>query len=179
MQSESRAAKLFSNALSELEKDEVSFTLLCEEAYDTALRRFLQDWQRILGVNCSVTLETVTAAELTRRVAAGAYEIAFYPVRASFYAPAAYFSQFDAAAGGTLCAIDDENYTKAVRALRFAEAGELAAAQKQAEQMLTAAAVVLPVWQESTVFVCRGDVTGVRLLSGADRLYLHNAETHS
>ena len=157
--------------LEKLEKQNVGFTLLCEETYDTAMRRYLQTWQRVFGVLCSVEIEAVSAETLKARVEKGDYDLAFYPLRADFYAPDAYFARF----AGTLCGWNNDAYTAAVENLRFAE-GDAAALQKNAEALLSGAYVFLPVWQEGTSFVAVAGVTGVELLSGPDRLYLNNAE---
>lgn len=168
---EARAEGLMRAGLEKLEKQNVGFTLLCEETYDTAMRRYLQTWQRVFGVLCSVEIEAVSAETLKARVEKGDYDLAFYPLRADFYAPAAYFARF----AGTLCGWNNDAYTAAVENLRFAE-GDAAALQKNAEALLSGAYVFLPVWQEGTSFVAVAGVTGVELLSGPDRLYLNNAE---
>ncbi len=167
---ETRAQALLGEGLQALEKQSVSFTLLCEEAYDTAMRRYLQTWQRVFGISLSVELETVSAQELLSRVNKGEYDIAFAPVRAELYAPAAYFGKLAAYSGYA-----DEDFAAAVEALRYAE-GDGKAAQKTAESMLINAAVFLPVWQESTSFLAGPGVSGVKLLSGPDRLYLFDAK---
>ena len=164
-----RAQRLMNEGLKTLEQQSFSFTLLCEEAYDTAIRRFLQSWQKVFGITCSVDIETVTEETLLSRIEEGDYDIAFAPVRADLYSPYAYFAQFT-----ELCAIADESYPQAVEALRFAQNNE-EDAQKTAETLLKDACVFLPVWQESTSFLVHADVSGVRLLSGPDRLYLFNA----
>ena len=168
-----QAAELLAAGLEELGLTDVSFTLLCEAEYDTALRRFLQDWQKAFGVSCAVHLQTVTAAEMEAKVRAGEFDIAFYPASAGYYEPSAYFAQFSATAGGM---IENEFYDSAVEALRYASADERAQAQATAERRLIESAVLLPVWQEGDTFLLIKGVTGVTLLGGSDRVYFYGAE---
>ena len=171
-----KAARYLERGLAALPETDLNFTLLCEEAYNTPLRYFLQEWQKAFGVNCSVTLENVSAAALEKRVAEGDYDIAFYPVRASLFSAAGYYSRFSAGnAGGSLCSLESAVYDAAVQALRFAAPGAVDSALRRAEKLLSSEYVLLPVWQESTCFVCVQGVSGVILLGGADRLYLYNA----
>lgn len=168
---EARAESLMRAGLESLGMQNVSLSLLCEETYDTAMRRYLQTWQRVFGVLCSVEIEAVSADTLKTRVEKGDYDLAFYPVRADRYAPAAYFARF----ADALCGWNNDAYAAAVENLRFAE-GDAAALQKNAETLLSGANVFLPVWQEGTSFVAVSGVSGVSLLSGPDRLYLCNAQ---
>lgn len=169
------ASALLQSALAALEKSSVSLTLLCEEAFDPALRRFLQNWQKAFGVGCAVRLEAVPAAELARRVQAGEYDIAFYPVDTPFYTPWAYLSRFSAAGERSVVPLENEDYDASLSSLRNAwpNADE---ALKQAERILMEQNVLLPVWQEGAAMLLGKDVQGVKLLSGADRLYLYEAE---
>ena len=168
---EARAESLMRAGLETLGKQNVSFSLLCEETYDTAMRRYLQTWQRVFGVLCSVEIETVSADTLKNRVEKGDYDLAFCPLRADRYAPAAYFARF----AGALCGWNNDAFTAAVENLRYA-AGDAAALQKNVETLLSGACLFLPVWQEGTSFVAVSGVSGVSLLSGPDRLYLFNAQ---
>ena len=157
--------------LQTLKKTDVSFGLLCEQEYDTSLRYLLQKWQKALGIHCSVSLEIVTADEMERRVRAGEYDIAFYPVRAGDYSPVSYFEQFSAASAQSLCAYEDPAYTALLEKLRFPDE----TAFSDAQTALWNARILLPVWTEETVVLCRAGVAGLRLLSGEDRLYLFDA----
>ncbi len=170
------AQKLLQAALTELQADDAGLTLLCEEQYDASLRYLLQTWQIAFGIKCSVSLKTVTSEELRSRVASGDYQMAFYPVQASVYSPAAYFARFSKASPNTLVSLDNEDYDAAVDALRFCNASALGTAMAKAEKLLIANAVFLPVWNEGTGMICAQGVKGVMLLSGNDRMYLFGAE---
>lgn len=170
------AQKLLQSALTELQADDAGLTLLCEEQYDASLRYLLQTWQIAFGVKCSVSLKTVTAEELESRVASGDYQMAFYPVQASVYSPAAYFAQFSKASPDSLCSLDSRDYDAAVDALRYCDTSALDTAMRKAEKLLISNAVFLPVWNEGSGMICAQGVKGVILLSGNDRLYLYNAE---
>ena len=165
------AAAHLNAALKALKKTDVAFTLLCEPQFENSLRYFLQEWQKSLGIHCGVSLETVTAAEMEKRVRAGEYDIAFYPVRAEDRSPVSYFEQFSALSSRSICSYADEDYDAAVSALRFP--GENTFSDMQTR--FWNAHLLLPVWHEQTVLLCRAGVNGVRMPGGEDRLYLFDA----
>ena len=157
-------------ALEALGRESVSLSLLCEDRYETGLRRQLQDWQKILGAACNIRIEAVSADALRSRVESGDYELALYPVTASSERASDWFSVFGGS--GALTRYEDEAFSAAVSESRFLEAD---AAPTRLGALMREAAVFLPLWADSRVFLCTRDVTGVQAFPGADRLYVWRA----
>lgn len=173
---EKRAASLLAEGLEALAVRGVKYTLLCETADENALKKQLQEWQRILGMNFNITVSAVSAAELAAAVEKGEYEMAFVPVTASSFSSYAWFSRFTAGGANSVLPLEDEALSEAVGALAGANDAETDAAFRKAERALAASNYVMPLWEASNYFVCASDIAGVRVLPGSDRLYLFFAE---
>ncbi|MBQ7638994.1 MAG: peptide ABC transporter substrate-binding protein [Clostridia bacterium] len=169
------ASKYMEKGLRELEKTDLSFTLLCEERFDSAVRELLQSWQKDFGIYVNVGIENVSSEELESRVKSGEFDMAIYPVSARFFAPFTFFSRFSATDKNSISFLEDSEYDRAVAALRFssddAEGSRLSSVEKQ----LLSGACVLPMWNENSCIVTLGTVSGVRYLGGC-RLYFYDAK---
>lgn len=172
---ESNAVSLVEAGLGELQKTDLSFTLLCEERFDNAVRRLLQEWQRIFGIRISVGIETVSADELESRVKSGNYDLAFYPVESSFFSPFKYFSQFSAVDSGSICFAENEEFDEAVSALRFSSDTEYSSSFIKTERLLSDLSSVLPFWIENSCLFLNSSVSGVHYLGGDSRIYFFDA----
>lgn len=173
--SEKKAASFIEAGLKELEKTELSFTLLCEERFNSAVRRLLQEWQRIFGIHVNVGIETVSSDELVSRVKSGNYDMALYPIMSEYFSPFTYFSQFSAADANSICFIENEEFDEAVCELRLSTGSLNSSRLKKAETLLFDSAAVLPLWQESSCLVCVSGVSGVHYLGGDSRIYFYDA----
>ncbi len=169
------AATELKKGLDEIGADTVKFTLLCEEAYEYALRKQLQDWQKTLGVGMNVGIVSIPAEELQNRLKTGDYEMIFAPVTAYSASPYLWFSVFTAGGKNSVLPMESNAFDKAKEALLQADEEDMTSAYATAEATLIARHTVLPVWEESNYFLCTEGVSGVRVLPGSDRLYLFAA----
>ena len=172
---ENKAADYLQAGLEALAVRGVKYTLLCDGEAESLLKKQLQEWQRILGMNFNVGVSPVTAEALTDAVRTGAYEMAFVPLTAASFSPYAWFSRFVADAPNSVLPLKDDALSAALQSLAGADHAETDAAFRRAEQTLAASCCVLPVWTDSNYFVCAADISGVRVLPGSDRLYLFDA----
>jgi len=173
--SEKNAAELMKKGMEELEKTDLSFTLICEPRFDGAVRRLLQSWQMILGIHVNVAVETLSGSELEERVRSGNYDMAVYPLRSEFFAPAAYFSQFSASDARSVCGIESEEYDETVTALRLSAGASSTSKILALEKLLCDSSAVIPLWTETTCLLCVEGVSDVHYLGGENRIYFYDA----
>ena len=164
------AGPLLDRALKELGRESVTLTLLCEDRYENGLRRQLQNWQKALGAACNIRIEAYSGEELRARVERGEFELALYPVTAASERASDWFAAFGGSAAVTR--YREEAFEAAVSESRFLAAE---ASPARLGELMERAAVFLPLWEESRVFLCTRGVTGVLALPGPDRLYLRDA----
>ena len=168
------AKRELKKALEELKADTATLSILCEPRFETAVRRLLQEYQKTLGIGLAVGVNVVEETDLKARVAAGNYDVAFYPVKAPYFGLAGYYEQFSANAPRSLTYLNDPAYDADVEALRYAPDGGRSRISALAASLISHA-VLLPVWQENSVFLLGEGVSGVRLLPGNERLYFFDA----
>ena len=169
-----KVADPLEKALTALEKTSVDLTLLCEEQHGELMRKLLQEWQKLLGVSVAVSVKTVTAQEMEKAVTAGDYQIAFYPVRARTFGPYAYFGAFTSWSGDNAARYSSATVNMLVNTLYSGDDEKFAACYRSLENLLANEAFLLPVWQESTYFVCTKGVSGVEY-RGGDKMYFGSA----
>ena len=171
---EERVYDYLQKALEELEQSSVELTLLCEEPHADAMRKLLQEWQKLLGVSVTVNVKTAAAGELQSAVTSGDYQIAFYPVRARTFSPYEYFGAFTSYSGNNFAGFASATANLLVNTLYSGDNEKFASCYHSLENLLASEAFLLPVWAESTYFVCTKDVRNVDY-RGGDKLYFGDA----
>ena len=170
-----KARDYLNKGLEKLNRDNISISVLTPSQYEETLKIALQKWQQTLSVNMIISIEAVSEAELASRVQKGDYDIAFYPLKAQTPCTEDFFEAFSSLSDNNIIALEDEGFDKLVNSLYSAsEASQKSVLQKTQKKLLNTAAVI-PVWSESTYFVCTQDARGVIALAGEENLYLFNA----
>ena len=161
-------------AFEALETTSVELTLLCEERHADAMRKLLQEWQKLLGVSVTVSIKTATEQELETAVKTGDYQIAFYPVPAHTFSAYEYFGAYTSVSGDNVARYSSATANLLVNTLYSGDDVKFASCYHAMENLLAADAFLLPVWDESSYFVCTKGVSGV-VYKGGDKLYLGSA----
>lgn len=155
-----------------MDTDSISAELLCTKAHEPLLKALLQQWQRVLGVQLSVTLRVVEETELLRSVQNGTFEMAFCPLTAG-----------SVRASDFMTTLQKENpfgytspeFEKAAAALTL-RTGNIAALTLACEQQLLTDAVILPVYHGDSYFVTHKDTRGIYFYSSPANVYFISAE---
>lgn len=171
-----KAVKLLSAALENAEKTSVTVTLLCETEHELMLKKQLQTWQKIFGTTFNINISAVSAEELERAVTNGDYDIAFYPVSTPSASTGDFFSRFTSASAKNIFGTKNEALDLAVKNFRAASGTDTEAVLEKLYTVVADNAVMLPVWSESTYFVCEKEIAGIILLPGTDSIYFYNCE---
>ncbi len=173
--SEIKAAEYLKNALQKLEVPSVEISVLCENAYEDTMRRLLQEWQRILGINVHFSVKAVSSEELTSAVNSGNYQIAFYRDCGETESAYEYFGTFTSKSPRNITGFDGLGMEDLLAKLYSGGEEKFATVYSSIESKLSTASVIIPVWTESSYFVCTKNVSGVMYFSGRDKLYFHKS----
>ncbi|MBQ6420825.1 MAG: hypothetical protein IJK02_07125 [Clostridia bacterium] len=166
---EASAKETLADALEKLGRKSVSLTILCEERFDRPIRRMLQTWQRIFGIELNLSVQTLSAEDLAARIAGGDYEIAFTVCKAENAVAADYAQQLFA-----LSRCDDAAGVRIVESLRYIGDTDREKTLASFQKMIADSFIFLPAWEEDTCFYCADDVVGVQVQAGSV-VYLQNA----
>lgn len=172
---ENNAAVYLKKGLTALGRSSVEISVMCESAHEELMRKLLQEWQRILGISVSFSVKPMERAELDKAVASGDYQIAFYPVETQTESTYEYFATYTPSFGGGITGYSSAAVTSLLTGLYSGKSSEYSETYRAVEDKISDAAVFLPVWSESSYFVCTEGVTGVIYKTGSDKLYLYNA----
>lgn len=173
--SEEKAAVYLKSGLEKLEKTSIDISVLCEQRYEDAMRKLLQQWQKILGISVNLSVKTASASEIERAMRNGEYQIAFYNYKATTDSAYQFFGTFTAASPDNFTSFPGQGMEELIARLYSGDEDNLRSVYQSIESKLSSASVLIPVWSESSYFVCTKDISGVLFFSGSDKLYFHKA----
>ncbi len=173
--SEEKAKIYLDSGLEKLEMTSIDITVLCEAAEESAVRRVMQEWQRILGMRVNFSVKTGTAAEVKNAVAGKSYQIALYSLSSRADSPYEFFGSFTAGSPYNLTGFDGAGMEELIARLHSGTEDTFISVFSSVESKLSGASLFIPVCTENTYFVCTKNVRGVMYFSSADNMYFHKA----
>lgn len=159
------AAALWKQALSELETDKISLTVICPEWLDSAVRRQLQIWQQTMGIGIGITVVNKTPDEILSAVESGSYQIALSGIESPYKSAVDFLASFE---GGGVFRFPSSEYDMIIARLLESEGDdELLGGCFTAETYILQQAVCFPVYSRSSRFVTAEDIEGITV-SGSE-----------
>ena len=159
---EAKASQYFKKALEELETTNVTLNIICVEQYRIPVIKVIQKWEKVFGLSLTVSVKSVETDELTEKINAGDYQIAFTDVSASDGNTQSFLNMFCSQAQGNAVNYQNPDYDALMKKCAESLVGNgIAAGCKSAEQMLCNDAVIYPVFVGSSYAAVRSDFDGV------------------
>ncbi len=163
-----KAAEHWKNALTELEKDKITLTVICPEWLDSAVRRQLQIWQQALGIGIGITIENKTYSEIEKAVSSGNFQIALTGIETSFESAVDFLASFKS---GNKFRFASEEYSAIIdRLLEVEGEQELLGGCFTAENYILQQAVCYPLYSRSSRFVTAEDVDGISIFNSENNV---------
>ena len=170
------AKSYFEKAKIALEKSGVTLNVLCTQENELNVRKVMQNWQTVLGVKSSITVETVDAQQLEQRISSGDFQLAFSNVLLDSDFALGVLLRFSKSSGDNFSRFDSSKYESLLSAVQSAKTGrEYLAALKKAERFLTDSAAFVPIRSESGYFAAPKGVSGIIFSPGGEFVYFKNA----
>ncbi len=162
---QSEAKTLYQQALTELQLTELNAELLCTPEYETAMRKLLQQWQRVFGSSFRVTVKPLEAAQLSSRLEENSYELALAPYYAKEDSAKAFLALFTSQSPENLSHYRSETYDRSYAALAQANTREQElAGLQQLEAHLLQNGVILPLFARNSRYVLGKGISGIVFL---------------
>ncbi len=163
-----KAAEHWKNAITELEKDKITLTVICPEWLDSAVRRQLQIWQQALGIGIGITIENKTYSEIEKAVSSGNFQIALTGIETSFESAVDFLASFKS---GNKFRFTSEEYGAIIdRLLEVEGEQELLGGCYTAENYILQQAVCYPLYSRSSRFVTAEDVDGISIFNSENNV---------
>lgn len=173
--SEEKAAFYLKSGLEKLQQTKIDVSVLCEKADEDTVRRVMQEWQRILGINVNFSVKSVTASQVESAVKAGNYQVALYSYSSETDSAYEFFGTFTKDSPYNITGFDGFGMKELLAKLYGTDEKGYLSVYSSIESKLSSASLVIPVCNESTYFVTTRDVKDVIYFSGNDKLYFHKA----
>ncbi len=173
--SEEKAAVYLKSGLEKLELTKIDISVLCAKEDEDTVRRAMQEWQRILGINVNFSVKAVTAAQVEASVKSGNYQVALYSYSCQTDSAYEFFGSFTAGSPYNVTLYNGFGMEQLLAKLYSTDEKGYLSVYSSIESKLSAESLVIPVCNESTYFVTTRDVRDVIYFSGNDKLYFHKA----
>lgn len=163
---------LFEKGLRSLKGSSCEISIICSEEYEGTVRRLMQSWQSVLGINLGIFVEVLTEDEVKTRVQSKNYQIALMPITFSDNTAFNALENFTSTSADNFLSFKDKNYDSLVSSIKYA-GGTQATANKtlQAEEYLISSAAIIPLYEESLHFGMAKGVSGTYFNLTGDTAY--------
>ncbi len=172
----SAAAAYWKVALSELNTDKISLTVLCPEWLDTPVRRQLQIWQQTLGINLGITIETKSPEEIQAAVSSGNFQIVLAGIESSYDSAVDFLASLR---NGGAFRFSSEEYGRIIdRLLTVEDDKELLSGCLTAETYILQQALCFPLYSRSSRFVMHEEIEDITIVNSESSVSFINAKRY-
>ncbi len=155
--------------------DSAAVTVLTSEDFADSVKKQLQIWQKVFGIDVKIRSETRETA--LKLFADGDYEIAFLPVSVSATNTAEYFRMFTSGSDYNVTGYSNVNYDNLINSMTDnMSLDKKTEIYKSCEQTLIAHGVVVPAFTEASYFVLGKGTYGIYSFSEGE-VYFRNGTT--
>ena len=145
--------------------------LTCEDFADS-VKKQIQIWQRVFGIDVKIRIETRETA--VSMMNSGDYQIAFLPVTITATNTAEYFRTFMSDSDYNVTGYKNSNYDALINSITNSMTNEEeCGVYKSCEQSLITYGVVVPAFTEASYFITGKDVSGIYSFSESE-VYFRN-----
>ncbi len=150
-------------------------TVLCTAEEEDAMRKVIQDWQQLFGLDLTAGVEVVEADELERRVKSGDYQCALSKITSDAQTAVEFMRSFGG--GANVCRFSSQNFDKLLNQLSAAGSPQsVVEGCTAAQNYLVQNAVFLPLFYTSRYVATAEKMTGVKILHSGNMVQLTCAE---
>ncbi len=166
---------VFKKGLSELEKTNVTVTILCSNENENTVRALMQSWQSILGVSFTVYAESTDEVSLKQRIKKGDYQLALTDLDFTGNRVYSLLSTFTSASKENFAYLKDKKYDSLVEKIKKANSVTSACVcAKKAEQHLISSCVAVPLYKGTDYYGLGKNVSGVIHNVSGEIVYFKN-----
>ena len=169
-----KALKCWNAGLTELESEEISVKILCTKETDNFVHLQLQQWQKLFGLSCAITVEITDFDSISSAVKKGDYQIALSSVTSDYENAVTFLNEFS---GGGIFRFDSSGYDAVISRLLISDGdSELISGCLTAEKIILENSVFMPVYSKGERFVVSKDIEDIYLGSSENTICFMNAK---
>ncbi|MBO5421840.1 MAG: peptide ABC transporter substrate-binding protein [Clostridia bacterium] len=159
---EAVALELWKKGLEENGSESATIKIICPQEYLGSMQKIIQNWQKVLSTTIVAKVEAVSAETLKDAIRNGKYQLAVTEITASSSTPTDMLKNFTTDNSKNIFGYSDPVYDELVNKIICEHSGtEILSNTKNAEQMLLANAVFLPLFNYGDYLALSSDTTGV------------------
>ena len=160
-------------AFKELEIETLTVELLCTPQNEKIAKSIISHWQKNIGVELNGTLVVAEGDEFTKKFNAGEYDAVICSLSVDTMNAYEYLSIFTSENNSNLWGYASEEYDRIITDFKNAPTTEKAV---YAQSYLLKNAVLLPLYDENTVFALGKNVSGIYFAGDRSNVYFYKGQ---
>ncbi len=171
---EAAASAYYKTAMNENENisSSVTVTVLTTEDFADGIKKQIQIWQRVFGIDVKINVQTRENAQ--KMFESGDYEVAFLPISITASNTAEFFRTFKSDSSYNITGYTNEYYDSLINSLTETMTDEQKNnIFKKCEQSIISDGVIIPAFTEASYFILGKGVSGIYSFSNSE-IYFRN-----
>lgn len=170
-----KAKEYLQSAKDQLGVKTISLSVLCGTENEMTVRKALQLWQSVFGVESNISVEAVDEATLEERIKSGDFSLAFSSVTFKSSGALKTLGFFSQNSSENIFRFSSKKFESLLLSAQNAEdARTLLSSLKKCEQYLIDNAVTVPIYEEESFFASAKGVSGSVVSPGGEYVYFKN-----
>lgn len=169
---ESARADMIS-AYEELGIDNLTVNLLCTESDESTAKRIVSYWQKNIGVELNGTVNAVCDEDFVSLLNSGEYDAVIYPLTVDSGSAVDFLEMFASDSEENFFGYSSDEYDRIFEELKLSPDEEKSL---DCQSYLMKNAVVLPLFEKTTVFALAEGVSGIYFSSATSNLYFYKGQ---
>ena len=168
------AREKLKTAFNELKIDKLTINILCVAENENIAKNIVSCWQQNIGVELNGTITVVEQKDFDSKIKSGSYTTAIYPVTVNSNRTVNFLGMFESNNNMNVFRYTSEEYDRMYGDFKYSPSEAKAI---ECQTYLLKNAVIMPIYNESTVFAMAKDVSGVYCALDSANIYFYKGQT--
>lgn len=180
LKGEVSARQYLQNGLDNIQKSSATVTIICLKEHEIAMRKVIQQWQKVFGVGISASLKVCEDSEIASALSSRTYQVAFVPFTATTTSASLNLYSFYTESDNNIFGYSSAVYEMLVEKLNTAGTSAKAVEYcKKAESYLINDGVFYPMYEDKSYVAFYKDSVGITVTPSGEAVSFVNARKMS
>ncbi len=160
-------------AFDELKIKTLDIEIICTKKYENTAKALVNNWQKNIGVELNGIVTVLEEADFNKRVAGDDFQVAICSLTVDSNNPSEFLSMFTTDNEMNISNYNSDEFNRLVRDLKNSPNNEKTV---YCQSYLLKNAVVLPLFEEATIYAVHKDASGIYFSGESSNMYFYKAQ---
>ncbi len=160
-------------AFDELKIKTLDIEIICTSKYENTAKALVNNWQKNIGVELNGIVTVLEESGFAKRIASDDFDIAVCSLTVDSNNPSEFLSMFTTDNEMNISNYDSDEFNRLVNDLKASWTNEKTV---YCQSYLLKNAVVLPLFEETTIYAVHKDVSGIYFSGDSSNMYFYKAQ---